>query len=91
MTDTKIETPAEEVRAAAEALRRIGVPNDFNTALADLFQHIGDDMSDDHAEERDYPNHLPQFRRQVCDTFGTVRDDWTAALAAARLVLGSSQ
>jgi hypothetical protein len=57
--------------------------------LAELLQILGDDMSDEHAEEVERPQNLPQFRWQVAGDRG--RDypsyQWTAALALARAIL----
>jgi hypothetical protein len=39
-----------------------------------------------YAEERDFPDHAPEYQRMVCDQRGTDRMDWTAALALARSI-----
>lgn len=57
--------------------------------LGELLQILGDDMSDEHADEVERPQNLPQFRWQVAGDLG--RDypsyQWTAALALARAIL----
>lgn len=63
---------------------------DDSDPLGDLLQHLADEMSDEHAEEKEFPNHIPAARWQVCEWYGQGpnHDRWTAALATARSMLG---
>ena len=77
-------SPAGIIAKAIETL-------DDNDPLGDLLQTLSDEMGDEHAEEREFPNHVPAYRWQVCDLRGGVwRDEsrWTEALAVARHMLG---
>lgn len=56
-------------------------------ALVNLLEHVADDIQDDRAEEREFPNNLPEFRHMVVDGYGNTRHDWTAAVALARQIL----
>lgn len=80
-------SPAGIVTKAIEALNA----KDFNDPLADLLQHLADEMGDEKAQEIEFPNHIPGARWLVCDQWGQEwrdRDTWTAALAVARHMLG---
>lgn len=58
--------------------------------LAELLQILSEEMSDEHAVEKEFPNHIPSARWLVCGWYGQDPDvaRWTAALALARAVLG---
>ncbi|HEY9410986.1 MAG TPA: hypothetical protein VIP77_15515 [Jiangellaceae bacterium] len=98
----KIEAPAveAELRAAASKLRSDkDCPADECTA--ELLDHIALDMEVAGAEERDFPDHVAQYQRMVAQLQGfesrgvqvvqwVDRMDWTAALALARFVNGST-
>lgn len=56
--------------------------------LTDLLQIISDDMSDESAYEREFPDHIPACRWQVVDWRGREHSHWTAALALSRALLG---
>jgi hypothetical protein len=80
-------SPAGIVTQAIETLGSEGQ----NGPLADLLQVLADEMSDEHAEEREMPQNIPAFRLLVCEQRGDKwydRDRWTAALAVARSILG---
>lgn len=63
---------------------------DLAEPLAALLDHLADDMFDDLAEERDFPNNAVNWRRMVVDTWGSSRHDWTYALRLARVINRSS-
>lgn len=56
--------------------------------LAELLSHIADDIHDDRAVEREFPDNIPGRRQLVVDDHGNVRYDWTAAVALSRALLG---
>lgn len=56
-------------------------------AIAALWDQIADTMDDQAAEEREHPHHAQAHRWLVVDHRGEPRDDWTAALRAARVFL----
>lgn len=56
-------------------------------ALADWLQVIADDMSDEHAVEQEFPDHIPAARWLVVDWAGKEHAGWTEALAVARAIL----
>lgn len=66
-------------------------PLRFKKALGDLLQNMADDMSDEKAAEKEFPEHIPTARWQVVDEpyGGGWRHhyDWDAGLAVARAVL----
>lgn len=84
MADVRTETAADVHRAAA-ALRRTGTA--IGTAVAELLEHIADDMDCGAAHERLVYLRTPAEHTEVFSADG-LRMDWTAALAVARLVLG---
>ena len=57
---------------------------------AKALQHLADEMSDEHAEEKEFPNLIPTARWQVCEWYGQgqTHDRRNAALAVARSLLG---
>lgn len=69
-----------------------GLPEQIARPLAELLQNIGDAMHDDHAEERDHPNHVPSKRWLVHPGWDrderSDREHWTDALRLARALLG---
>lgn len=79
-------SPAGIVAKAIEKLAADGQ----NPALADLLQILSDEMSDEHAEEREFPKNIPVARWLVCEfrngNWHDV-DRWTAALELARSIL----
>lgn len=87
-------TPAGIVYRAVRALGAGRVTLDPRIAgyLADLLQQLGDDMNDGHAGETEFPSFFPADRWQVVRDYGSgepyENDDWTAALALSRAVLG---
>lgn len=103
MTDTKTKTVAEELREAAKTLRETAAKATPAMAqlLIDLLDQIGLDMEIAGAEERDFQDHIPQYQRMVAELRGfetqgaevthwVDRLDWTAALALARFVNGTT-
>jgi hypothetical protein len=52
-------------------------------AVAELLEHIADDLDDDGGHEVS-----ATLRGAIVDNYGSLRSDWTAALALARLILG---
>lgn len=81
-------SPAEELRSAAVLLRRraAGTGSEVDAALAELLEHIADDMDDDRAEEAPIAEGKPSAVRTGFPT-ANWRWDWTAALDLARLIL----
>ena len=78
-------SPADEVRAAAESLREHQTARE-HVLLADLLDHIADDMVRDGADESDsYGDSLV-----VVDRFDQPRHDWDDALRLARHIGGGS-
>lgn len=55
------------------------------SGVVDMLEHVGDDMADYGAHERD-----AAIGPVVHDEYGNYRTDWTAALKLARTVLGST-
>lgn len=74
-------TPSEIVTRAAEKTR--------DDSLGNLLQVLADEMNDEHAVEKEYPNHIPSARWLVCGWYGSESDQdrWTYALALARQIL----
>jgi hypothetical protein len=79
-------SPAGIVTQAVETLGT----ESTSEALANLLQILADEMSDEHAVEKEFPTHIPAARWQVVEWYGDGpdRDRWTAALAVARSILG---
>ena len=81
-------TPVEELRSAAALADFMATVDPLvGLALAELLEHIADDMDDDRAEE------APVAEGRVLGVRTgfprhSWRWDWTAALALARLILG---
>lgn len=99
-------TPAEELRAAASTERYVWTSTNnsrpdptaqaIHLALAELLEHIADDMNDDGATEWIHPRvdggtfigvHPDGFGTPSPDP-GTMRFEWTAALKVARAING---
>lgn len=80
-------SPAAVVRSAID---KLGFGTGVDSYLAELLQILSDEMSDEHAVEREFPNHIPAARWQVCEFYGqgSDHDRWTAVLALARVILG---
>lgn len=80
-------SPAEELRDAAVLLRRraAGTGSEVDATLADLLEHLADDMDDDRAEEAQIQGGPKAVRSGF--PAANWRWDWTAALALARLIL----
>lgn len=72
-------SPAEDMAYIATVDPRVGL------ALAELLEHIGDDLSDDSGHEV-----MSAPKSWVVDNYGSLRSDWTAALVLARLILGGA-
>lgn len=91
-----LDSPAGILSKAIDAMSPIDAncpvqPPRVADELAGLLQVISDDMSDEHAVEKEYPEHIPSMRWQVVDWYGQGkpdREDWNCALATARAILG---
>lgn len=85
-------TPAEELRAAVDKLRRPTQPRATDLQLAELLDHIADDMADARAVLREHPRVDGSKWRAVHPNAVShdqeARHDWTAALGLARLITG---
>lgn len=78
-----------EVRAAAAKIRSDkDHPN--GELVAELLDHLAFEMECDDAEEQDFPEHVPQWRRMVVDMAGEGSFAWTTALQIARIVNGAA-
>ncbi|TYB69684.1 hypothetical protein FXF51_05855 [Nonomuraea sp. PA05] len=88
-TETALSVEAE-VRAAAVKIRTDkGHPN--GELVAELLDHLAFEMECEDAEEQDFPEHVPQWRRMVVDHRGEGSFAWTTALVLARVVNGTGQ
>lgn len=68
-----------------------GLPEQIAKPLAQMLQNVGDAMNDDHAIEREHPEHIPSRRWLVHPGYddGTCDNEtWTDALRLARAILG---
>ncbi len=74
--------------AATRVRTRVAINPPVGALLADLLDHIADDIHDDRAVESEFVDNTPGHRLQVVDDYGNVRRDWTAAVALSRSLLG---
>lgn len=83
-------SPCEKCAAPYDAAPR-DVPERLREPLAELLEHLADDMSDYDAEEVDYLRGDDVEVAVVVDDDDRIRHDWTAALAVARALLGGAE
>ena len=82
-------SPCEKCGVSSDAPR--DVPERLREPLAELLEHLADDMSDYDAEEVDYLGPDDVEVAVVVDDDERIRRDWTAALAVARALLGGGE
>lgn len=82
-------SPCEKCGVSGDAPR--DVPERLREPLAELLEHLADDMSDYDAEEVDYLRGDDVEVAVVVDDDERIRPDWTAALAVARALLGGAE
>lgn len=89
--DTIVEiatTPADELRQAALTIRsRTAIEVETgDSALAELLDHLADDMGDDGAHESEVAGPAPLRTASVYNRHGKFQPAWTAALDLARAI-----
>lgn len=82
-------SPCEKCGVSGDAPR--DVPERLREPLAELLEHLADDMSDYDAEEVDYLRGDDVEVAVVVDDDERIRPDWTAALAVTRALLGGDR
>lgn len=83
--------PADLVYDAVTLLRLTPGATPAGGAIANLLEHLADEMSDEHAREVEHPAHIASRRWLVHADLGhdeASHDSWMAALALARELFG---